>query len=121
MNEMDKPPQSEIELELESEPQIASALAPATGSAAEPYRSTPIFNEVTLPAALRREHRTKACVWGVVRVLEGQVKLCFMDPPSAKIISPESPGLILPEAPHFVEPIGVMRLQVDFYDQPPTL
>ena len=118
---MDKPPPSDIALELESAPQMASALAPDAGSAAEPYRSTPIFNEVTLPQALRREHRTKACVWGVVRVLEGKVKLCFIDPPSAKIISPESPGLILPEAPHFVEPIGVMRLQVDFYDQPPTL
>ena len=121
MNGMDKPSQSEIALELKSDPQIASALTPAAGSAAEPYRSTPIFNELTLPQALRREHRTKACVWAVVRVLEGQVKLCFIDPRSEKIISPESPGLILPEAPHFVEPIGVMRLQVDFYDQPPTL
>ncbi|MHA6770286.1 serpin family protein [Sphingobium ummariense] len=30
-----------------------------------PYRSTPLFDEATLPAALRSEHRTKAGVWGV--------------------------------------------------------
>lgn len=28
-----------------------------------PYRSTPVFDEATLPAALRREHRTKLGVW----------------------------------------------------------
>jgi len=40
-----------------------------------PYKSTPVFDETTLPAALRREHRTKDGVWGVIRVLEGQVRL----------------------------------------------
>ncbi len=86
-----------------------------------PYRSTPIFDERTLPAALRREHRTKPGVWGVVRVLEGEVKLSFIDPPNALTISPGSPGLLLPHQPHFVEPVGTMRMQVEFYDQPPEL
>jgi hypothetical protein len=27
----------------------------------------------------------------------------------------------LPEQPHFVEPLGAMRMQVDFYDQQPSL
>ncbi|MGC2189855.1 MAG: DUF1971 domain-containing protein, partial [Candidatus Sulfotelmatobacter sp.] len=39
-----------------------------------PYRCTPIFDETTLPAGLRREHRTKAGVWGVIRVLEGRLR-----------------------------------------------
>lgn len=86
-----------------------------------PYRSTPIFDERTLPVALRREHRTKPGVWGVVRVLEGEVKLSFIDPPNALIVSPGSPGLLLPDQPHFVEPVGTMRMQVEFYDQPPEL
>jgi len=31
-----------------------------------------VFNEATLPAGLRREHRTKAGASGVIRVLEGR-------------------------------------------------
>lgn len=86
-----------------------------------PYRSTPIFDESTLPAALRREHRTKPGVWGVVRVLDGQVKLSFVDPVEDRIVTPATPGLLLPDQPHFATPIGPMRMQVDFYDQPPEL
>jgi tellurite resistance-related uncharacterized protein len=90
-------------------------------SAPAPYRSTPVFDEETLPAALRREHRTKPGVWGVVRVLEGEVRLSFVDPPSALILSPGTPGLLLPDQPHFVEPVGKVRMQVEFYDRPPQL
>ena len=86
-----------------------------------PYHSTPVFDETTLPAALRREHRTKPGVWGVVRVLEGQLRLSFIDPPHTQILSVDSPGLLLPDQAHFVLPIGSMRMQVDFYDQPPRL
>ena len=97
-----------------------TAEIPANGKTV-PYRSTPIFDEVTLPAALQREHRTKRGVWGVVRVLEGRLKLCFIDPPKEQILSPSSPGLLLPDQPHFVKSLGKMRMQVDFYDAPPDL
>ncbi len=93
----------------------------ANSSAPEPYRSTPIFDETTLPAALRREHRTKPGVWGLVRVLNGELKLSFVDPPEVLVVSPGSPGLLLPDQPHFVEPVGTMRMQVEFYDRPPQL
>jgi len=42
---------------------------------AEPYRSTPVFDNRTLPAALRKEHRTQPGLWGVIRVIEGEVRL----------------------------------------------
>lgn len=93
----------------------------ASTPAPEPYRSTPVFDEVTLPAALRREHRTKPGVWGVVRVLEGQVELSYANPPRTLILSSDLPGLLLPEQPHFVEPIGAMRMRVEFYDQSPEV
>ena len=38
-----------------------------------PYKRTPVFDETTLPDGLRREHRTKAGVWGIIRVLEGRL------------------------------------------------
>ena len=52
-----------------------------------PYRSTPIFDEATLPAALRSEHRTKAGVWGVIRVIEGRLKLTYLDPASEVVLA----------------------------------
>ena len=84
-----------------------------------PYRSTPVFDETTLPAALRGEHRTKSGTWGMVRVIEGELRLTYIDPPSVVIVVPGSPGLILPEQPHHVEPLGPMKMQVDFYNEPP--
>lgn len=89
--------------------------------APQPYRSTPIFDAQTLPGALRREHRTKLGVWGVVRVLEGRLRLVYVEPLGEVVVEPGRPGLLLPDQPHFVEPIGDMRMQVDFYEQPPAL
>ena len=85
-----------------------------------PYKSTPVFNENTLPAGLRKEHRTKAGVWGLIRVLEGQVKYRVLEPVSETILDPDHPGLVLPDQPHLVEPMGSMRMVVDFYDHDPA-
>jgi tellurite resistance-related uncharacterized protein len=98
-----------------------SALSPTiAGPHPAPYRSTPIFDEVTLPAALRREHRTKLGVWGVVRVHAGQLKLSFVDPFAVLLLGPGQSGLLPPDQPHFVEPVGSVRMQVDFYNQKPA-
>jgi len=84
-----------------------------------PYRSTAVFDETTLPAALRREHSTKAGVWGVIRVIEGSLRLQFVDGGEDQVLTPDRPGLVRPEQVHRVEPMGRMRMQVDFYDRPP--
>lgn len=86
----------------------------------QPYRSTPVFDQDTLPAALRSQHSTKAGVWGIVRIIEGSLRLTYLDPESEILLDSATPGLILPEQPHFVTPLGPMRMQVDFYDQPPN-
>lgn len=87
-----------------------------------PYKSTPVFDAETLPAGLRRAHSTKPGVWGVIRVLEGAVCYHVEDgsaPPA--LLTPATPGLIHPEQLHHVEPIGAMRMQVEFYDHRPAL
>ena len=84
-----------------------------------PYRSTPVFDQDSLPAALRARHDTKAGVWGVIRVIEGGLRLTYLDPPSEVILTPAQPGLIQPQQPHFVTPVGAMKMQVDFWDLPP--
>lgn len=86
-----------------------------------PYQCTPVFDENTLPAGLRREHRTKAGVWGVIRVIEGRVRFQVLDPASDLVLEPGRPGLVLPDTPHLVEPLGPMLMQVEFYDRLPHL
>ena len=83
-----------------------------------PYRTTAVFDESTLPAALRQEHRTKAGAWGIIRVVEGELRLLFPDGRS-ELLDPRKPGLIRPEETHWVEPVGAMRMQVEFYDCEP--
>lgn len=87
-----------------------------------PYRATPVFDQVTLPAALRAEHRTRDGVWGVIRVIEGRLRLTYVDEPGAAVVlDPATPGLISPRQTHFVEPLGEMRMQVEFYDRQPDV
>ena len=86
-----------------------------------PYKRTSVFDENALPAGLRREHRTKPGVWGVIRVLDGRVRYQVLDPASEVILEPGRPGLILPDEPHLVEPLGSMRMQIEFYHQLPNL
>ncbi len=71
--------------------------------APQPYKSTPVFDENTLPAGLRKEHRTKVGVWGIIRVLEGRLRYRVLDPASETTLDSENPGLIFPDQPHFVE------------------
>lgn len=86
----------------------------------EPYKSTPIFDQDTLPEAIRNEHRTKPGTWGLLRVLEGQATLIFIDPRREQLVTPGNPAEIAPEAAHFVKLDGPVRLQVDFYRERPT-
>jgi truncated hemoglobin YjbI len=101
-------------------PEAASQLQ-AKADRHKPDRSTPVFDQDSLPTALRREHRTKAGTWGVIRILEGELKLHFVDSPEVQQLSPDRPGIVEPGQTHWVEPLGVMRMRVDFYDGPPAV
>ena len=84
-----------------------------------PYKTTPIFDETSLPEAIRNAHSTKAGVWGLLRVLDGEVELVFHDPHREVRVTPGYPAPIPPEAIHHVEVLGPMRMQVEFYREPP--
>ena len=86
-----------------------------------PYASSPVFNSETLPDALRNDHRTKAGTWGLLRVLEGEVRLVFLDPPSDHQVTPAKPAIIPPQLAHHVVPLGPMQMQVEFYRERPML
>lgn len=85
----------------------------------QPHKTTPVFDQDSLPAALRNEHNTKAGVWGLLRVLEGEVRLVFRETGTPVRVTPENPGHIPPQKMHHVELCGPMRMQVEFYREPP--
>ena len=79
------------------------------------YSKTPVFDEQSVPAALLKDHETKAGTWGVIHVLEGELsyKVCGNDP--AVTLRPNLPGIIAPKTLHFVEPLGPVRFFVEFF------
>lgn len=84
-----------------------------------PYGASPIFDELSLPDSLRNKHSTKDGTWGLLRVLEGEVELVFIDPPSRRLVTVDSPAPIPPQSPHFVKLVGPMKMQVEFYHHHP--
>ena len=85
------------------------------------YRRTPIFDQDSLPAALRRRHNTKEDVWGLIVVLEGRLLYRVLEPLSERILDPQTPGVIRPGQAHEVEPVGPVSFFVEFYGDPKTV
>ena len=86
-----------------------------------PYAASPVFDEQSLPDALRKDHQTKDGTWGLLRVLEGEVRLIFTDPHREVLVTPDKPAPIAPMAKHYVVPLDRMRMQVEFYRSEPAL
>jgi tellurite resistance-related uncharacterized protein len=84
-----------------------------------PYRRTEIFNETSIPSALRKAHSTKAGAWGLIHVIEGRLAYRVEDPrrpASEQVLTPATgPGVIEPTILHEVEPLGRVRFYVEFH------
>jgi tellurite resistance-related uncharacterized protein len=82
----------------------------------EAYSRSPEFNQDTLPAALRKQHSTKAGTWALIHVLEGRLIYRIYEPPEETVLEPGTPGIVRPQRLHEVEPaIAPMRMYVEFY------
>ena len=79
------------------------------------YRRSPEFNEETLPAGLRRAHTTKAGTWALIHVLEGKLLYRVLDPACEQVLAPGTPGIVVPKQQHEVQPLGPVRLFIEFY------
>jgi tellurite resistance-related uncharacterized protein len=79
------------------------------------YRRTPIFDQDTIPVGLRRQHRTRPGVWGLITVVEGSLRFRTLAPFSEVLLAPGSPAVVAPEAPHEVAPDGPVRFFLEFY------
>lgn len=76
---------------------------------------TASFDDATLPAGLRRDHRVASGVWGRLRVLEGAVRFTMAtDPPVDRVVGAGDEQPIPPEVAHAVVPEAGTELAVDF-------
>jgi tellurite methyltransferase len=82
---------------------------------AQPYRTTPTFDENSVPAGLLADHRTRAGVWGRLEVLSGSLTLRFVDPlDDCVVVAAGESAAIPPELPHHVELSGPVEFRVVF-------
>lgn len=84
-----------------------------------PYRVTVDFTQDNLPAALQKEHNTAKDVWAVIRVKEGNLRLTHLGSGKVEMLDAHTPGYVTPLSPHFVEPVGPIKVCIEFYDQDP--
>ena len=81
-----------------------------------PYARTATFTAGSIPANLRRSHRTKAATWAKIVILEGRLRYRILEPDIQEVeLSPARPGVVQPEVPHEVEAVGDVRFYVEFY------
>jgi len=79
-------------------------------------RTTPEFDETTIPSGLRATHKIATGVWGNVVVRAGSIDFVFDDDPSTRrtlAAGQEQP--IPPERIHHLAPTGPVRLVIEFY------
>lgn len=80
------------------------------------YKSTPDFTELTVPAALKRDHTTAAGVWAKINVLEGEIVYCITELVQEQIdLTVGVDGVIEPLVKHHVIVAGPVKFRVDFY------
>ena len=81
----------------------------------EHVRTTPRFDEGSVPAGLLRAHRVAPGAWGVLRVLDGEVTFVLEDAGARRTLGAGEEQVIQPDTPHHVELGADAAFVVDFY------
>lgn len=82
----------------------------------EKYKSTPEFDETSVPAGLLKAHQTKAGTWGRIVILSGKLNYRILEPELEEITLTEDVyGVVEPTVLHEVAPLGEVRFRVEFY------
>ena len=78
-------------------------------------RSSPDWNEHTLPAGLRRSHRLAEGTWGLIVVHDGGLRFVMAgELPLDVKLGPDDTQAIPPGIKHEVRPLGSVRFSIDF-------
>lgn len=86
----------------------SASLVPPMPPGLEHYKTSPKFTATIVPQSLLTAHRTKAEVWGLVRVAQGRLRYVIdADPPHALVVEEGGTAVIEPGALHHVELLDV--------------
>lgn len=80
-------------------------------------RTTPTFDQHTVPAGLLNTHRVADGVWGRLVVHTGRLNFYFEDDPDNYPLPVDAGGyvVITPTRPHHLELVGPATFAVEFY------
>lgn len=79
-------------------------------------RTTPVWDQASMPAGLRRAHRVAAGTWGRIVVYEGRLRFTAATTPAIEIeLGAGVLQGIPPGVEHCVEPLGAVRFAVEFF------
>jgi tellurite resistance-related uncharacterized protein len=85
----------------------------------EVYKRTATFTAASAPAAIQRDHKTRAGVWGCLVVEEGALTFQFAGEEAMRVGAGERVA-IPPEKAHAVTPDDDARFHVEFLRAPTT-
>jgi tellurite resistance-related uncharacterized protein len=78
-------------------------------------RTTPLWDEHSMPQALRRSHRVASGVWGRLLVEQGRLRFVARTTPVVDVVVDHGHAQgIPPDVEHFIEPQGSARFSVEF-------
>jgi len=79
-------------------------------------RTTPLFDETSVPAGLLKAHQVADGVWGRLVVESGALEFVFEDEPSGvrRLVAGEHQA-IPPQRPHHVQLVGAVTFCVEFH------
>jgi tellurite resistance-related uncharacterized protein len=78
-------------------------------------RTTPTWDDKTMPAALRRAHKVASGTWGRLRVERGSLRfVARTEPITDVVVTADCAQGIPPDVEHFVEPRASTRFAIDF-------
>ncbi|HZU72619.1 MAG TPA: DUF3565 domain-containing protein [Acidimicrobiales bacterium] len=77
------------------------------------------FDDATVPAGLRRQHRVAAHTWALIRLARGSAELAVAtDPPRTVQLSEGESVAVPPEVPHTLGVHGPVQLTIEFLVRP---
>jgi tellurite resistance-related uncharacterized protein len=80
------------------------------------YKTTPVYDQTSVPKGLLRAHNTKEGSWGKIIIEEGSLLYRILEPEFEEItLTPETVGVAEPVFKHEVELVGKVRFYVEFY------
>jgi tellurite resistance-related uncharacterized protein len=83
-------------------------------------RTTPQWDEHSMPEALRRAHRVRSGVWGRLHVGRGRLRFVAHTTPVLDVVVKAGEAQpIPPDVEHAIEPKGPVRFSIEFLAPPP--